>query len=151
MIVINHTKIDCTLTNFPVLISIIDTDLKDDAQDNGNDVVFTDGSGNQLNHEIEYFDGGSGELVAWVNVTSLSSTSDTLLYMYYGNPDCDSMENVSGVWDSDFVMVQHLNETSGIHVDSTVFGNDGTAFNGVNQDATGVVDGADSFDGTDDL
>ena len=70
--------------------------------------------------------------------------------MYYGNPTCTSQENISGTWDSDFRMVQHLNETSGTHYDSTSYGNDGTQSGGVNQSATGKIDGADWFDGSDD-
>ena len=149
-ITVDHSKVAGNLLNFPVLINITDDDLKDDAQDNGNDVVFTDDSGNKLNHEIEFFNGSTGELVAWVNVTSLSSTVDTVLYMYYGNFGCSSQENIAGVWDSSFVMVQHLNETTGTHYDSTSYGNDGTPYGSLNQDAAGKVDGADDFDGTDD-
>ncbi len=65
--------------------------------------------------------------------------------MYYGNATCESQENVDAVWDDNFKMVQHLNETSGIHKDSTLNGNDG-APTGVIQDAIGKIDGADSFD-----
>ncbi|MCJ7767580.1 hypothetical protein MUP79_04240, partial [Candidatus Bathyarchaeota archaeon] len=51
-----------------------------------------------------------GGLSAWVNVLALSSTQDTMLYMYYGNPTCGDQQNGSGVWDSNYKMVQHLNE-----------------------------------------
>ncbi|RLF33971.1 MAG: hypothetical protein DRN08_05055, partial [Thermoplasmata archaeon] len=104
----------------------------------------------KYNHEIETFDGNTGKLVAWVRISSLSSTEDTILYMYYGNPNCGNQENVSGTWNSGYKMVHHLEETSGVHNDSTVYGNDGTANGGVDQDATGRVDGCDRFDGIDD-
>jgi len=97
---ISHEKVDDDLTNFPVLISFTsDTELADDArcQNSGDDIVFTDSSGNKLNHEIEFFDGSTGELVAWVNVTYLSGSEDTILYMYYGNATCGSQENVECV------------------------------------------------------
>jgi len=45
--------------------------LKNEAQPDGDDIVFTDASGNKLNHEIEKYNITTGELVAWVNVTSL--------------------------------------------------------------------------------
>ncbi len=150
-ITINHTKVDDDLSNFPVLISLpSDDDLASKAQNNGSDIVFTNYSGNKLNHEIELFNGSTGELVAWVNVTSLSSSVDTKIWIYYNNSDCSSQENIEGVWDSSYKLVQHLNETTGTHYDSTVFGNDGTPQNGVNQNAVGKVDGADEFDGSND-
>jgi len=93
----------------------------------------------------------TGHLVAWVNVTSLSSTVDTILYMYYGNPTRSSEENIEETWDSNYLMVQHLSETSGTHYDSTSNNNDATAQNGLNQDANGKMDGADSYDDTDDF
>jgi hypothetical protein len=34
-----------------------DGDLVDNAQDDGDDIVFIDGNGVQLYHEIEFFDG----------------------------------------------------------------------------------------------
>ena len=47
-------------------------------------------------------------------------------------------------------MVQHLDESSGTHYDSTIYGNDGTCINGTDQNAEGFIDGADGLDGTDD-
>lgn len=150
-ITINHSKVEASLTNFPVLINFnSDTDLANNTQDDGDDIVFTNDNGNQLHHEIEYFDSSTGELVCWVNVTSVSSAEDTAIYIYYGNPDCGSQQNFTNVWNSGFVMVQHLNETSGTHYDSTSYGNDGSPQGTLNQNAAGKFDGADEFDGIDD-
>jgi len=151
-ITINNTQVtgESPLVNFPVLIDITDSDLQLKAQSTGDDIVFTNYSGTKLNHEIEYYNSGTGVLVAWVNVTLLSDTTDTILYMYYGNPSCTSQENTNGVWDTNYVMIHHLNETSGTHYDSTTYGNDGLPMGGVTQDATGIIDGADDFDGQND-
>lgn len=150
-ITINHSKVSASLTNFPVLVSLnSDADLANNAQDDGDDIVFTDDKDNQLHHEIEYFDGSTGELVCWVNVTSLSSTEDTIIYLYYGNLICSNQQDVTGVWDPNFVMVQHLSETSGTHYDSTSYGNDGSPQGILSQSAVGKIDGADGFDGCDD-
>ena len=46
--------------------------------------------------------------------------------------------------------MQHLDETSGTHFDSTVNDNDGVCVGGVDQNAVGIANGADSFDGSDD-
>jgi hypothetical protein len=155
LVTINSSQVDADLTNFPVLINITDTDLRDYAQNDGDDIAFVLYSDNttQLNHEIERYNGTSGELYAWVNITYLSSTVDTKIWMYYNNADCNSQENIIGVWDSNHTLVHHLNETSGIHYDSTINGNNGT-WNDVDgqgsQDATGNIDGANDFDGNDD-
>jgi hypothetical protein len=123
-VTIDHTKVDGDLTHFPVLISLTaDINLSAHAQSDGDDIVFTDTLGNQLSHQIELYINSTGQLIAWVNVTTLSSTQDTTLYMYYGNPICGSQQHAGGVWDSDYVLVYHLNETSGLHKDSTRYHN----------------------------
>jgi hypothetical protein len=151
-VTIDHDMVEGDLSNFPVLINTIDSDLATKAQDDGDDILFMDNSGvqNKLFHEIELFDGSTGELICWVNVSSLSESSDTVFYMYYGNPNSKSQQCPAGVWNNGFVMVQHLDESSGIHYDSTIYGNDGTCINGTDQNAEGFIDGADGFDGTDD-
>jgi len=112
-ITINHEKVADDLVNFPALISFTDGDLVGKSQVDGDDLVFTNYYGEKLNHEIEYYNSSTGELVAWVNVTSLSSTMITNLYLYYGNPSCSNQENIEGTWNSDYVGVWHMNETSG--------------------------------------
>ncbi|RLF77369.1 hypothetical protein DRN38_08425, partial [Thermococci archaeon] len=157
---INASMVDSDLTNFPVLIKTTDSDLKNHALSNGYDIMFVDSSVNwrkgsytqKLNHEIEKYDNTTGELIAWVNVTSVSSTTNTSIYMYYGNSLCTAnRQNPTGVWDNNYIMVQHLNETSNPHKDSTSYNNDGNESGGVNQSATDEkIDGADWFDGNDD-
>jgi len=113
-ITIDHMKVTGNLMNFPVLISTIDTDLRDKAQDDGDDILFMDDPGvaTRLYHEIEHFDGSSGELVAWVNVTDLASDQDTVLYLYYGNPSCFNQQAPELVWDSKYIAVWHFTDTS---------------------------------------
>ncbi len=123
-ITIDHNKVAGNLTDFPVLISVVDEDLKNKAQGDSDDILFMDGSGvaNRLFHEIESYDNSSGELVTWVKIINLSSSVDTVLYMYYGNSDCNSQEYPDHVWDSDYCGVWHLND----FLDSTGNNNDGT-------------------------
>ncbi len=149
---VDHNLVDADLTDFPLLVSLdADGDLAAKAQADGDDIVFADAGDQKLDHEIEYFDSATGALVAWVRIPQLSSTTDTVLYMYYGNPAASNQENATAVWDDDFVIVQHLNETSGTHFDSTAYANDGAAQNGLIQDATGKVDGADDFPSADEF
>jgi len=137
---------DSNLTDFPVPVEIDDAGNKvfANATANGHDGVTL------LAHDLEHFSKASGSegLSAWVN-TPLSSSQDTTIYMYYGGPDLGDLSSTD-TWDTNYRMVQHLNETSGTHADATQYGNDMTPANGVNQDATGLIDGADSFDGAND-
>jgi hypothetical protein len=126
-ITINHDMIAGNFINFPVLISIIDSDLRDKAQDNGDDILFmeSDGIAQPLNHEFEYYNEGNGKLVAWVNVTSVNADNDTEFFVYYGNKDCLSKQDVIGTWDSDFLCVLHMNGATWEAIDdSTINHND---------------------------
>ncbi len=154
-ITIDHTKVSVALTDFPVLVDITDSDLQSKAQTDGDDILFTDSSDTKLSHEIELYESGTGHLVAWVNVPSVSSSADTVIYIYYGNSLASNQEDVTNTWDSNYVMVQHLEETSGTHYDSTANDNDGTPGGGdplkiPNMNAAGIADGADDFDGVND-
>ena len=149
LITVDHTQVDADLTDYPVLVSITDADLAADAQNDGDDIVFAQPDGTKLDHEIESFDGSTGELVTWVRLPSLSSTTDTTFYLYYNNSGAANQENVAGVWNTDYRMVQHFEESSGTPTDSTSYGNDGTN-NGATQGATGVADGAIDVSGSGD-
>ncbi len=156
-IAIDPTKVEADLFDFPVLIKLpSDYDLAYYAQDDGDDILFTNAGGTfKLSHEIEYFDGGNGELVAWVKVSSLSSSTDTILYMYYGNATVGDQQDAAGVWDSNYKGVWHLDEdpsgTAPQMKDSTS-NNDGTAEASMTSDdqVAGQVCGSIDFDGTDD-
>jgi hypothetical protein len=146
-ITIQSAQVTATLTDFPVLISTSDAQLASNALANGDDILFTGADGaTQLDHEIESY--AAGTLVAWVRVPSLSSSTDTVIYMYYGNAGAVNQENPTGVWDSNYVMVQHLEETTLDHNDSTSNGNDSNVVVVTDQAATGNIDGADEFVGT---
>ena len=154
-ITIDHTKINADLTNFPVLVDITDSDLQNNVlQAKGNDIAFVNSDHTvQYNHEIELYNSTNGHLVAWVNVTLVSSTIDTTFYIYYGNSTCANQENKQDVWDSNYLMVQHLQEDgTGTRSDSTSNGNDGTPTNYDGDEATssGKINGADNLDGTND-
>jgi uncharacterized repeat protein (TIGR02543 family) len=153
LITIDDSLVSAGLTNFPVLISEpTDLDLAAGAQPNGQDIVFIWYNNNAtiLNHEIEFYDHLNGQLIAWVNTPTLSPTSDTRLWMYYGNPNAGDQQHVEATWDANFLAVHHLEETTGIVYDSTAYNNDGTPYGALNQDVTGKIDGADFFDGIDD-
>ena len=148
---INHTKVSGDLTDFPVLITwSSDSEVAAAAQPAGQDLVFVcyDDNLTKLNHELESYNATNGALVAWVNVASVSATVDTMIWMYYGNPSCGPQHNITGTWDSDYVLVQHLNETGTTMYDSTAYQNDGVS-NGTNFTLEGKIDGAQLYNGND--
>jgi len=155
-ITIQSSQVAGDLTGFPVLVSLSGDWLKDTSHGghvalaNGGDILFLATDYARLDHEVEAYNGTDGTLVAWVRIPSLSASVDTEIYILYGNPDAAEQSNAAAVWDANYVMVQHLQEASGTHADSTTNGNDCAPLNGVVQGAVGILDGADDFDGNDD-
>jgi len=125
-ITIDHDQVDEILYGFPVLVNVTDTDVRDKAQPDGDDIVFVSSDNlTQFPHEIEYYNNSNGRLVCWVNVSTVSNTTNTSFYMYYGNPSCSDQQDVSGTWDQYYVGVWHMAESSGNIVDSTGNNNHG--------------------------
>ena len=154
MITIDSGQVTGDQTNFPVLINLSsDSELAANARSDGFDIAFADSTGLvQLDYEREEFDSSTGELVAWVRIPNLSSSVNTVIYLYYGDPDATDQANPVGVWDSNFQGVWHLEElvadeaVGGTHTDSSGTGNDGTQNN--NGPVAGQIGGAQDFDGT---
>lgn len=114
-ITIDHTQIDATLTYFPLAVHIEnDGDLFGECQSDGDDILFTMDGDNEtkLNHEIEYWNWDTGnsqvDTAIWVNITSVSSSADTIIWMYYGNGSASNQENIVGTWDSSYEAVYHM-------------------------------------------
>jgi hypothetical protein len=118
-IVIDHTKVEVNLYNYPVYFNYSSSSFVH-AQSDGDDFMFIAlGNATKYNHQIENF--SSNRLIAWVNITTLSSTVDTVLYLYYGNAVCSSQANNASTWNSTYVMVYHMKDASSTTVgDSTV-------------------------------
>ena len=66
-----------------------------------------------------YYDASKGELVAWVKIPFLSSSEDTILYMYYGNSDCGNQQNAEGVWDENYLIVHHMTGSTYTELDDS--------------------------------
>lgn len=134
-ITIDHTKVAGDETNFPVLISVTDNDLRNEANGghvkhaSGWDIIFTNSAEDtQLKHEIERYVNTNGLLVFWVRIPSLSSTVDTDIYIYYGKAAVGADPSTTDTWDANYKLVCHLDDPdTGTHVDdSTANTNDGT-------------------------
>ncbi len=147
-ITISHSQVGgaSDLTNFPVLISWSnDPNLQSEAKTDGSDILFTDSSGTlKLNHEIEQYVSSSGQVQAWVLVPTVSASSDTTIYMYYGNPSAASQQNATGVWNGVYKGVWHFGSGAPL-ADSSGTGNTLTS-NGTTA-VTGQIAGAISNPG----
>ena len=156
-VVVQSSQVTAVLTDFPVLINLAsDTELAADAQNDGDDIVFTASDGvTKLSHEIEKFVGATGELVAWVKAPYLSSGADTTIYMYYGNGTVGNQQDVANVWDTNFKGVWHLKEEQAgtgnlnLYTDSSLPAYDGDDFVSATSQ-NGQIDGGQEFDAADD-
>ena len=157
VIVIDHTRVANTdQVNFPFLFNTTDHDLASVSHGghvanlNGYDIIFSaDPNGKtRLDFEVEQYNPATGQLVAWIRIPTLSHTSDTILYVFYGNPAITTSQvNPKGVWDSNYQAVYHLGNLAATSLasDSTTYANDGS-FAYVSA-ASGQIDGAGSLDG----
>ena len=158
-IVINHNRVPNTdQGDFPLLINVTDPTLANIANGghvtnaSGYDIVFAaDAAGiSQLSHEIASYNPASGQFVAWVQIPSLSHSSDTTIYMLYGNPAITASQELPGeIWDVEYQAVWHLGNGNGTVLsaaDSTDYGWNGTV-HGATASA-GAIAGAANFSGS---
>jgi MSHA biogenesis protein MshQ len=150
-ITINASQVPNTnQTNFPVLINRTDLDWRDTAnggkvgQSDGGDILFTAADEvTKLDHEIEKYIPSTGELVAWVEVPTVSASVDTEIYVYYGNGAAANQWDIAGTWETGFKGVWHLHND---FLDSTQYNNNGS--NNGSTDATGKIGDGQNFAGS---
>ncbi len=123
------------LINYPVMIRLTGADADSDLRtvangghvENGNgyDIIFTsDQAGiSVLDHQIEFYDGTTGEYVAWVNIPSLDNVVNTDFFMYYGNCAANTNPSTTTTWNSDYDAVYFLHDDV---QDATAMNYDGT-------------------------
>jgi hypothetical protein len=153
-IVLSHAQVPNTdQTNFPVLISLTESDLAGVAQGgkvfsaDGYDIIFCLDANcvTRLDHEIESYNPATGAAIFWVRIPTLSHSSDTPIYMFYSNPAVTlSQQNPQGVWENGYAAVYHFANNLEA-VDSTGV-NSGTEYNVVPE--TGIIGNASSFNGS---
>src|SRR5579859_3760294 len=156
-ITIDHTKVPNTdQSNFPILITGTYSYLAtipnggDVTSSNGYDITFTsDAAGTTtLAFEREAYSAADGTVTFWIKIPTLSHTSDTSIYMFYGNGAVSTdSSNKTAVWDSNFAGVWHLpNGTTLSAADSTSNANNGTISNATA--TASVIDGGAAFSGS---
>src|SRR5580693_6332597 len=157
-IIVSHAKVSNTdQADFPVLVSGTYSYLATTGNggnvtsSSGYDIIFTSDSAGAdvLPFEQESYSPTTGAVVYWVQIPTLSHTTDTTFYMFYGNSSVTTdQSNKNGTWDSNYKGVWHLaNGTTLSASDSTSNANNGTV-QGTVTAVTGQVDGAGSFDGS---
>jgi len=153
------------LTNFPVLLSITDTDLIRTGSggdklksSTANDIAFTDATdGDQVNtneygYQIESYNASTGELKVWVVIRSLKHNSNNEVYFYFGSTSPGTHPTASATWGTDYKAVYHFNETTYSTSANAIIDGTGsynaTLTSNANNLTTGYIGNAYSFDGT---
>lgn len=142
---INGGQVPTTQTDFPLLINDTFTDLIGATEA---ELRFASTNDIQLDYEIEKFDTVTGELIAWIKKPSVSDGD--IIYIYFDNSfGVVDEQDPAAVWSNNFVVVYHMNQSSGDILDSTINSNDGTPF-GSPTNAPGQIGDAKDFPGSSD-
>ncbi len=137
-----------TQTNFPVLVSVTDNDLKTIANggfvenNNGWDIVFSVDNVNPLDHQVESYNPVTGELIAWVRLPSLPAGGFSF-NTYFGNSSISSDPSTTSTWNANYMGVWHLHDDFQDGTSNNINGSN----NGTTDIAGKIGDGQD-FDGT---
>jgi len=108
-VAINAGQIDATLIDHALLVQITDLQIAAAAQADGDDIVFTAADGlARLDHDVESWNGGTGDLTAWVRIPSLDSSADTSIFVYYGNPAAVDQQDPAATFGPEADLVAHL-------------------------------------------
>ncbi|VVB73823.1 Concanavalin A-like lectin/glucanases superfamily protein [uncultured archaeon] len=139
------------LSNYPAYINLT---YDSDMLANYSDLRFynssCDNSGTVIDYEIENYTVANATI--WVRLPSLPTGNTTIAVYYKNNTAVSSGQNASGVWDSNFKGVWHLDENPSVAApqmkDSTSNGHHGTIINLTSSDqVAGKTDGSLQFDG----
>ena len=140
--VTNLAAIASDQANVPILVKLTSANFSfQGANSDGHDVRFTSSDGvTPLSFERERHDAAAQAAEYWVKLPSLSSTSETVFYLYSRTTPTPDGADPANVWDSNYAFVYHMNQTSGNFLDST--SNARTAEPARGTPAAGFVDGA---------
>lgn len=144
---VDHTKIDSSLSNFPVLIRLRNTNFDfSKAKTDGTDITFTTSDGEtKLKFDRARYDNSNEEAEFYVKLLTISDSIDTEFYIYYGGSTASDENDPENVYDSNFKGIYHLNETSGIFFDSTSNDQDGTGSGTLLRNQSGKIGKAVNF------
>lgn len=135
-----------------------------------NDIVFSEddtcyasGSSTAIPHYFEKYASTTGAFTTWLLTSNISSTTNQIITMYYGNASASNLNSSAQVWATTTVnrpvgvwdMSQNPAAVQPTMLDSTYNYNHGTSFNSINTDSSnssttfsGYIDGALWFNGS---
>jgi len=156
------SKVDADVVDFPVLLTEANfqkagADIFDTVRSDGGDIRTSTGNKTgQTSREVVSMDNSTPKMEVHTKRT-LSSSSNTDIYVWYNGTDTEPAEDSTygkeNTWNSDYVMVQHMDDTTTSTItDSTSIDNDGTK-KAANEpiEATGIISGkSQDYDGSDD-
>jgi hypothetical protein len=154
-VTIKSSAVDTTLEDFPVYLDLADfgTTFFENVKGDGGDIRVTKADGTtELAREVVSVSTSTSAGEVHFKADRIASTTDTVFYVYYGNPDAseyatDYAYGAENVWNSNYVLVTH----DGGATDSTRYANNGTANGDATAGiATGKVGTAAEFDGVSD-
>jgi hypothetical protein len=165
-ITIDHAKVPNTdQTNFPLLFTgtysylataanggqVQNTANNSISRSGPADLVFCDAAsgGNALKYEVESYSATTGAITAWIQIPTLSHTTDTVIYLFANNSGVSTSQQDLTMWgDVSYVAVYHMPNGATLDVkDSSASANNGT-INGSVTATTGLFDGGANFAGT---
>lgn len=149
---INSGQVPSTQRNFPVLVSFTDARFKDVAHggtvqsSSGFDIrPYLDvGLSVPLVYELERYNPATGELIMWVKVASLSS-STTPIYLAYCNASLTTNGSSTATWSNSFIGVYHLKDGTTLSTTGSAPGDQTLGNNNSVTATSGKIDGGANF------
>lgn len=89
-----------TLRDYQVLVELSGSDFPEEAQQDGDDIKFTDADGRELSYWIEEFDAGFECAKIWVKVPEIPANGKAGITMWYGNPGAESGSDGEAVFET---------------------------------------------------
>lgn len=156
-VTVESSEVDSTLSDFPVYVDLSDlpADFHSNVLSTGCDIrVVESDEETETAFELVEYDAATDTGELHFLADSLSSTVDTVFYVYYGNAgaSCYATDDTYGaeaVW-TNYGAVYHMNESSGDLLDSTANDNDGTMSGTLPNPVAGKIGTGQDFNGTSD-
>jgi hypothetical protein len=121
VVTIDHTKIEGTLSNFPVCITLTASNIHEDFLNGitGSDWQYLYAKVNNVDCyiEVDQFDITTPKIILWVKVPTVSSSVDTKIVLTFNTSVVNTYIGLTGstaaknVWDSNFMAVYHMSQT----------------------------------------
>lgn len=146
-ITIQASQVGGSLSDFPVLISLTDNDLRNIPNGghvenaNGCDIFsYLEDCATPLSHQIEKYVATTGQHVAWVKLPTLDNAANTEIVLLYGNGSANADPSTNSTW-GNYGAIWHFSNNS--FADATANGNNGA--NSGTTNATGKIGDCRSF------